>query len=266
MQPIYAGRSPLIFNNQYLVIMKKLSFLIAFTALILFFFACKKTNEDFQTPAISDYAPFAPGKYITYNLDSFIYINFGASSVIRSYQVKYVVDAQITDNLNRPAFRIIRYIRKTSANTFTPDATFEAVDANGSLEFKENNERFIKLKQPIRNDYTWKGNAYIDTYSLNSEVRYLDNWEYTYDSVGLASRVGVYDLAHTIKVNQRDEVIGNPSDLNSYSELNKGVEKYGKGIGLVYRLFLHSEYQPPTPGRGGYYQGYGITLTMIDYN
>lgn len=246
--------------------MKKGFLLLFVTAVILFFSACKKTSEDFQTAAISDYAPFTAGKYITYKLDSLVYINFGVSSVIRSYEVKYMVDAEITDNLNRPAYRIIRYIRKTPANTFTPDATFEAVKTNNSLEFKENNERFIKLKLPIRNGYAWKGNTYIDTYSLNSEVRYLDDWDYIYDSVGVAATVSTFNLGNTIKVDQRDEVIGNPTDINSYSEINKGVEKYAKDIGMVYRLFFHSEYQPPTPGRGGYYQGYGITLTMIDHN
>ncbi len=234
--------------------------------LTLAFSACKKTSEEFKTDAIKDYAPFEVGKYITYNLDSLVYINFGANSIVRSYQVKYEVDAEITDNLNRPAFRIIRYIRKTSVNAWVPDATFEAINTNGSLEFKENNERFIKLKLPIRNGYSWKGNVFIDTYSLNSEIRYLDDWDYVYDSVGLASTIGTFNLENTITVNQRDEVIGEPSDINAYSEINKGVEKYAKDIGMVYRLFFHSEYQPPTPGRGGYYQGYGITLTMIDHN
>lgn len=256
----------MLFYNQYLVFMKKVFLLLSVTVVILFFTACKKTSEVFQTAAISDYAPFTVGKYITYNLDSVVYINFGAGSVVRSYQVKYMVDAQITDNLNRPAYRIIRYIRKTPANAFIPDATFEAINTDGSLEFKENNERYIKLKLPIRNGYSWKGNTYIDTYSLNSEVRYLDDWDYIYDSVGVASTVGTFNLENTLTVYQRDEVIGNPSDVNSYSEINKGVEKYAKDIGMLYRLFFHSEYQPPTPGRGGYYQGYGITLTMIDHN
>ena len=61
-------------------------------------------------------------------------------------------------------------------------------------------------------------------------------------------------------------MIGNPGDPNSYSEINNGSEKYAKGIGMVYRDFLHVEYQPPTPGRGAYRLGYGVRLTMIDHN
>jgi hypothetical protein len=180
--------------------------------------------------------------------------------------VKHEIDAQITDNLGRPAYRIIRYIRKTAANPWTPDNTFMAVLANHSFEFVENNMRFLKLKEPIRDAYSWKGNSYIDTYSLNSTVKYLDDWDYTYDSTNVPLTFGAFTLDSTLKVEQRDEVIGNPSDINSYHEINFGMEKYAKGIGLIYREFLHVEYQPPTPGRAGYKQGYGVKLVMIDHN
>jgi hypothetical protein len=77
--------------------------------------------------------------------------------------------------------------------------------------------------------------------------------------------LGSFNLPNTIKVDQRDEVIGNPSDPSSYSEINYGSENYAKGIGLVYRRFLHIEYQPPTSGPG-YKLGYGVTMTMTDHN
>jgi hypothetical protein len=225
------------------------------------FISCKKSSEVIVSAEISDYAPLVVGKYITYKLDSLVFVNFNSTSAVRTYEVKYAVEAQITDNLNRPAFRIVRYIRKTAANTFLPDATFLATNTGNGFEFVENNMRFIKLLQPIRDGFTWKGNVYIDTYSINSDFRYLDDWDYTYSGVG-----AVENGVETIVVEQQDEVIGNPSDLTGYHEINQGVEKYAKGIGLVYKLFLHTEYQPPIPGRGGFYQGYGITLNMIDHN
>jgi hypothetical protein len=141
-----------------------------------------------------------------------------------------------------------------------------AVPTDFAMEFIENNMRFLKLKGPIRNGYSWKGNSYIDTYSINSTVKYLDDWDYTYDSVDVQLSLGAFTLNNTLKVAQRDEIIGNPSDPNSYSEINFAVEKYAKDVGLIYRDFLHVEYQPPTPGRGGYRQGYGVRMTMIDHN
>ena len=233
---------------------------------VVFFSACKKSTDVLETAAVSEYSPLLVGKYISYNLDSSLFINFGTKDTVISYQVKHQIDAQITDNLGRPAYRITRYIRKTAANAWVPDNTFMAVPTDFTMEFIENNLRFLKLKGPIRNGYSWKGNSYIDTYSINSPVRYLADWDYTYDSVNVKQTIGAFTLDSTLKVAQRDEVIGNPADPNSYHEINFGAEKYAKGIGLVYRKFLHVEYQPPTPGRGGYKQGYGVKMTMIDHN
>lgn len=243
---------------------KVLLLLIIATALI--FSSCKKSDEILDTATVSEYSPLQVGKYISYNLDSTVFINFGAKDTVIKYQVKHQVDALITDNLGRPAYRIIRYIRKTTANPWVPDNTFMAVPTAFALEFVENNMRFLKLKGPIKDGYSWKGNSYIDTYSLGSTVKYLDGWDYTYESTNIAQTIGTFTLDSTLQVAQRDEIIGNPSDANSYSETNFGEEKYAKGIGMVYRNFLHVEYQPPTPGRAGYKQGYGVLMTMIDHN
>ena len=244
----------------------KYTYLAVFILVGFIFTGCKKSTEEFSTPPISDYAPLTQGKYITYQIDSLIYINFGTLEVTHTYQVKYLTDSLITDNLGRPAYRIFRYIRSDASSPWESDATFLAVNTGSSLEFTENNMRFIKLKQPIRNDYAWLGNSYIDTYSFGSEVRYLADWSYTYQNVAQADVVGSFNLDNTITINQRNETIGNPDDPNSYSEKNFGLEKYALGIGMVYKKFLHYEYQPPTTTQGGYYVGYGVTLTMIDHN
>jgi hypothetical protein len=143
-----------------------------------------------------------------------------------------------------------------------------AINTGTSLEFIENNMRFLKMRLPIKNGYSWKGNSYIDTYSFNSDVKYLDDWDYMYDSINVPRTMGAFTLDSTIRIEQRDEVIGNPSDPNSYSEQNFGAEIYAKGIGLVYRKFLHTEFQPATPGNPSAYddRSYGVTLTMIDHN
>ena len=245
--------------------MRKNLLLITIIAAIVFT-SCKKDPEVLDLASVKDYSPFIVGKYITYNLDSTVFINFGTKDTVIKYQVKHQVDALITDNLGRPAYRIIRYIRKTASNPWNPDNTFMAVPTDFAMEFIENNMRFLKLKAPIRDAFTWKGNLYIDTYSLNSPVKYLDDWDYTYDSVNVVKRIGTFTLDSTIHVAQRDEVIGNPADPNSYSERNFSSENYAKGLGLVYRDFLHVEYQPPRPGVGAYRVGYGVKMTMIDHN
>jgi len=236
---------------------------------VLFFSACKKETETLDIPKVSDYTPLTVGKYITYQLDSVRYIPFSLQEITITYQVKYQVDAAITDNLGRPAYRIIRYIRNNPGDAWVPDNTFEAVPGEDSYEFKDNNLRFIKMKGLVKDGFSWKGNAYISTGTQYADFNYLEGWDYTYDSTGAPLTLGSITLDNTVKIAQRDEVIGNPDDRGSYSEINFGVEYYAKGLGLVYKRIFHSEYQPPvTPTGSGSYtsDSKGYTLTMIDHN
>ena len=204
------------------------------------------------------------GKYITYDLDSTVFINFGQRDTVVKYQVQDRIDSQIVDNTGRPAFMIHRFIRKNATQSWLPNNTFMVVPTQNSIEFVENNLRYIKLQLPIREGFTWNGNSYIDTYSLNSDLKYLADWEYTYDSVNVPLNLGNLNIDSTIRVAQRDEFLGqDPSDPGTqYAEKNYSVEKYAKSIGLVFKEFIHWEYQ----GVDKSFSGYGIKLTMTDHN
>ena len=245
--------------------MKKL---IPFVACIMFFAACKKESEELDIIPISDYAPLKAGKYITYSLDSLVYTNFGAVEAHRFYEVKYLTADSLTDLLGRKAFRIVRYLRKLPNGLFNPDNTFLAVNTGTKYEFTENNLRYLKLVQPIKNDGTWKGNSAIDVSSLGTDLQYLFDWDYTYANVGQAKTVGTFNLANTVTVNQINESVnlpvippGSPNSTNIASK-DYSQEIYAKGIGMVRREFLHFEYQLAFPG----YIGYGVKLIMVDHN
>jgi hypothetical protein len=234
----------------------------------LFLIRCSDKKDSFMSDPLADYMSLAVGKYITYRLDSLKYVNFGQKDTTIKYQAKDVVDAAITDNLGRPAWRIIRYLNDTAAlGTWMPDITYVITPTTSTLEVIENNLRFQKLKLPIMDEFSWKGNTYIDTYSGSSDVRYMDDWDYTYANVGQPFTPFTIPIAVTITVNQRDETLGTINNLDAYSERNFSQEVYGKGIGLVYKNFLHWVFQPRTSTYpNGYYDGFGITLRMIDHN
>ena len=236
--------------------------------LITSLIACNKQNELYTTATLSDYFPLHVGKYISYNLDSTVYINFGQKDTVISYQVKDSIENEITDNTGRPAFRIVRYIRKNAGQTWTANNTFMVIQTATTIEFVENNLRFQKLKLPIKDGYIWKGNSFIDTYSLNSSTKYLDDWDYTYDSVNVPLILPGIQLSSTLKVNQRDEFLGQDPKLpnTQYAEKNYSVEKYAKGIGLIYKEFLHWEFQGTQPGRPSFFSGYGVKLVMTAHN
>lgn len=230
----------------------------------ILFCSCAKQNQLISVEPLSDYFPLQVGKYITYNLDSTVYVNFGKKDTVKSYQVKDSIDAQITDNLSRPGFRILRYIRKDPSQNWTPSNTFFAVSTGRTIEFIENNLRFIKLTQPIQQDYTWKGNSYLPSEPYPSygfaNPGFMDDWDYTYKAVDSAAVVGNFNLSNTLTVFQTDQTFG--SLQVAYAERTYSIEKYAQSIGLVYKEFIHWEYQ----SNNSTFKGFGVKLTMIDHN
>jgi hypothetical protein len=246
---------------------------VVFTS--LFISSCSRKVEDFETEQLSDYTNLVVGKYITYRLDSLVYTNFGRAEEIHSYQVKHVIDAQITDALGRASFRVYRYIRDSAGTqSWQPNGTYLITLLNDQLEVIEDNLRFIKLHLPMKEGFSWKGNKYFpdNTYDyfspLNSYDADIQQWDYYYDRFEslVSHRNQTYSDVWTIE--EFDEVINIPvTDPTLYGSRIRAVEKYSKNIGLVYREYELWEYQPNTTGTGGPYRtGFGITMWMIDHN
>jgi hypothetical protein len=237
--------------------------------LILVFASCKKDTGEVVLPAISDYAPLVVGKFITYKIDSLVFINFNTTEAHRFYEVKYLVTDSLKDNLNRKAFKIVRFIRTGAPNPFVQDNAFMAINTGDTYEFVENYGRYLKLSQPIVDDFTWKGNRYLDAIS-SSTLNYLEDWDYTYDRVGMAPKSPLDTLGlgkNTITVNHINEEYELPvTPTTTYATKDFSKEVYAKGIGMVYRKFIHFVYQYNiTTGIRGY-SGEGITMQMINHN
>src|SRR5450432_1503089 len=122
--------------------------LLVILGTVLLLNSCRK-DEKFTSASLSDYYPLKPGKYITYQLDSTVFLAFGTRDTIVSYQVQDRVDAQITDNNGKPAYRILRFIRKNENDEWLPNNSFMVVPTANSVEFVENNLRYIKLVLPV---------------------------------------------------------------------------------------------------------------------
>src|SRR5450631_4287001 len=233
--------------------------------LILFAGSCNKSNPLItDTPA--DYYPMHVGNYIIYRMDSLKYINVGSQDTIISYLAKEVVDDSITDNLGRLSYRVIRYLSDTTgASGWTPSIAYMVTPLPGSVEVVENNLRFIKLVTPVQDGITWLGNAYIDTKSDDSQVPYMDGWNYIYSSTGMPFNVLAGTIPITVTVKEADEVSGLGD--NSYTQTDYSAEVYGKNIGCIYKKFLYSVYQSPNVEYPqGATIGYGLTFNMVSHN
>jgi hypothetical protein len=246
-----------------------MKFLLSIIITIILFTSCGSRKAELELTSINDYAPLTVGKYITYSVDSLVFTNFGTTETHRFYEVKHLVADTFRDNLGRKAYRITRLIRKVPVtDNFVPEYTFSAVSTDNTFEFIENNLRFIKLTLPIKNAYIWKGNSYIN---LNASIfpgvpnsYFLEDWDYTYENVDDANPINLpgFTIANTVTVNQKDLSSNLPvTGTTNIANRDFGKEVYGKGIGMIYREFIHWEYQTGTK-----YTGWGIKMKMIDKN
>jgi len=233
------------------------------------FNACKKETEIFRSEKIKDYYPLKIGKYITYKLDSTVYVNLSTVKEIHSYVIQDKIDASITDNLGRPSYKVRRYIRsKTDSTKWNDLGSYLVTYDSTQLEVVQDNLRFIKLKEPIATGFNWKGNSYINTLTA-PELQYLNYWDYEYEQVRRPFTINGISYTETITVNQQNDSLGSPGNKKFYYEVIFSKEVYAKSIGLIYKEFLHESWQPGNINSpGGYYEAnsYGIKMTMINNN
>lgn len=236
-------------------------------------FSCSNKTEEFISDPLSDYIPLQTGKYITYRLDSLVFTNFGRNTEIRRYQVKHAVDAQITDNQGRPAYRIFTYLRDSAGTQpWTPNGSYFITPLANQIEVTDNNFRFIKLHLPVKEGYEWKGNMYLpdepylSVYDFSNDQDIKD-WTYYYDVFEPTTtyRNQIYTDVYTVE--QQDDASNAPvTDPFNYGSMTRSVEKYSKTIGLVYRKYELWEYQPNPSGPSPFKLGFGIVMWMIDHN
>ncbi len=229
------------------------------------FLSCKKQNEILNVIPLADLYPIAVGNVFIYKLDSTFTKNFGKNLSTTSYHAKDTIESTFLDASGRRSFRIFRYTRDTLDKLEWAFAgTYFTTITQEKLETNDNNLRFISLASPISYNTSWKGNAYINTTLGTSPYAFLDNWSYQYQNINnsFVCLKGSLDSTTTV-LQQNYEVPESGFNRLQYCEKNYSIEVYAKGIGLVYKDFLHYVWQPST----AQFQedSYGIRLNLIDY-
>lgn len=242
---------------------------IIYALLVAISFGCSKTTETFSSKSIRSYMPLEIGKFIVYNLDSTVYTNLGSKIEVRSYQIKDTIQSFTTDNLGRKVYRISRLMRsQIDSNNWLNIYTYNAIADSTRLEIIEANQRYLKLMLPIKEGFSWKGNTYINTIS-NSELQFLNNWEYRYMDVQKNISINNIGFSNTVSVLQRNDTINNPTNKNVFSEINYSKEVFAENIGLVFKEFKHQVWQPPNANNNaGYFEdnSYGIKMSILRHN
>ncbi|WP_276481828.1 hypothetical protein [Paraflavitalea pollutisoli] len=248
--------------------------LVAMLVLLVAISGCDKETDQstFETP--DQYIPLQVGKYIRYQVDSLIWLNVGDNYAIRSYQAKDVVEGTGTDLLGRPSWRVQRYMRSlksTNEAEWAPAFNYEVVRAGNNIELVENNLRFVKMQTPLVEGRGFMGNGYLPSSLYYDQFKLtitgnIGKWESTYEEFG-AAEINGKNYDSTITVTMVNDSIEVPIiDRSRSASKTVWVEKYAKGIGLIYRDVALWEYNPPSLGNAASYAGFGIRLTILDHN
>jgi hypothetical protein len=191
---------------------------------LLIFASCKKKSVPADSVDVGkDYYPLTLGKYVTYEVDSTVYDEFTFLPKTSKYRIKEKIEEEFTDTDGKPALRLMRYIKKyDSTKTYdqiawTVKDAWQVNQSNTSLQVVEENVRFTKLIFAVKENAQWDGNA-------NNTI---GEWDYTYSYMDKTETINGVDLEKVCFIKQKDY-----RTLISYQYY---IEKYARGVGLVYR-------------------------------
>lgn len=239
------------------------AFLIA-ALIIAGFSSCTKTKDKFLGDRSKNYFPLTIGKSVTYDVDSTLWDDVYDVRSLHHYQIRWTIADTFRDESFRLSYRIQTYIRKQDTLDWATHNVIYVTPTDNSIEYVEDNLRFIKMIFPVQNGTTWLGNSYISY--LDKDYTYFQGWNYYYDNYGMPFSNGYIQLDNTVTVHGVDDTVGNPeSDPTAYASKTYAKEVYGQGVGMVYREMIHWVYDPSLSGTP-FRNGYSVVMKAVDYN
>jgi hypothetical protein len=247
----------------------KIKFLLPTIAIFLTMMtACKKNTEVYNEEyPVANFFSLKLGDSTLYRLDSLEFtVDLQDPQVLNSYLVKEFVEDTLRDNLNQPIWKIVRYINNdTTGKGFWQflGQYFISIQQY-QVDIIENNLRFIKLKAPVRENFSWKGNSFLPNEAYPQYDFSIDNnmagWNYSYLNVGTTeslsgNNISFSNICTVEHVNQNINInpeTGDVSNFESFSSNEVSVEKYAVGKGLIYKEQKLWEFQPTRGKKIGY--------------
>lgn len=236
--------------------------------------SCTEEKEVFKTDAITDYMPLSVGRSVTYRLDSTVFERSGTIVAVHKYQVKHSVVQETTTENGSKTYLVQRTLNNENATgNWINNGNYYIVLYDKKMEVINNNLRVVALQAPLSKDFSWKGNSQVsfDPYKPMFDMaagREMNKWDFTYTNFG-SETFGEQQYNDVWTVEQHNEILNIPPTPDTKIGTKEvSVEKYARGIGLVYKDFHIYEYQ----GAGSadnpeaHYTGFGITMWIVGHN
>ncbi|MDD2635663.1 MAG: hypothetical protein PHW82_09220 [Bacteroidales bacterium] len=196
--------------NKYLLI-----FLIF---IITVFTACTDESSEQNDVFFGyNYFPLNTGEGMIYKITE---INIDKPSNVFDtsvYFIREVIDIPLIDNENDTVYRIERYYRENENEKWIIHSVWTSKLTRLTAEKTEENQRFVKIRFPVKQNYTWNGNLYNDLtnqdYWISSYNTYFSQENFSFDSCLTVMHDSSQSLIH----------------------FNRAYEVYAYNIGLVYK-------------------------------
>lgn len=201
--------------------MKKIE-LILFVILLSFLTACEKEiNSPVDKSFDNAFLPLAPGRWISYQMQSIEFdLAIGVNDTL-NYQIKEQIDRLLEDRADYKNYRIERYFRYSDNEEWTLFKVWQIRQYANRIHKIEENINYIRLVTPVTLYKKWNGNSYND----------LDEQEYVIESIETFPLANTStETALVIQINE-SSLVG-----KQYSE-----EQYAKGIGLISKTVVDVE-------------------------
>ena len=203
--------------------------LIGLSIIFSFTLSCSPNLDTSNPPEIennpSEWYPKTLGFWTEYSIDSTTYrLQQGDTQVIISNSTSYFRE-EIEDSIpsfDTPRqFRIRASWKRSMTDNFQFYRYYSLLATSSYIVKNIDNQRYVKLQAPIRNELSWKGHRMLDSVSP-----IFSNWNYTYTKVNEPITISSNYFDKTITVIQI-------ADSNAI-EYRYSMEVYAKDIGLVY--------------------------------
>lgn len=221
---------------KYKSVLRQLSKLILLIAIITIIACGKNENGTLDSAQAADYFPLQVGKTWVYNLDSIKYDIQNDKSVkvdtVR-LQVREALIDTFTDATGQKRYKIERSEKLRTATAWNLSDIFSTSIQKDIVLRTEGSFTYIKMPKVLTVGATWDGNVYNDP-AIKIEIEgeilepFSKKWSFEVLSFNKSEKIGnvTYDNVLTIEAQTDPKIL---------TERRYMIEKYAKGIGLVYK-------------------------------
>jgi hypothetical protein len=247
--------------------MRHLAVYIGGLVLMFSLASCYENTEPFDPSKLGfEYFPLELGNYWIYQIDSVKYQSDGQIIDSSLAFIKEEVVEILLDINQDTIYRIERFHRASDSTEWKIIDVWAAQKSQTQAIRIEENLKFIKLVFPAVQFSSWDGNIFFDEDILIQSggefLQVYKNWNYQIASVGVSEIIDSTEYSDVLIVEQ--------ADYETVLERRFAIEKYEKGIGLLYKEMLILDTQCIADCEGMTWEekaekGFIVRQTLIDH-